>query len=95
MVALVECTRRPAFESPIDGKHIKVHMSIGALMADHPKVSTPLVVVALEGVPSCELLLFLGVGWALGHVLWLGLRFGVLLHHRRVDLGPHPLLLDY
>ena len=92
MVALVECTRCAAFESSVDGKHIKVHLTVRALMADHPKVSTPLVLVALEGVPSCELLLFLGVGWALGHVLLVGVRFGVLLHHCRVGLGPHPLL---
>ena len=94
MIALVEGTGRAAFESPIDRKHVKVHLAVRALMADDPKVGTPLVLVPLKGVPSRELLLFLGVGWELGRVLLVGLRFGVLLHHRRVGLGPHLLVLD-
>jgi hypothetical protein len=90
MVALVEHTGRAAFESSIDRKHVKVHLAVRALMADDPKVGTPLVLVALEGVPSRELLLFLGVGWALGRVLLVGLRFGVLFFHM---VGRGPLLL--
>ena len=91
MIALVEDTGRAAFESPIDRKHVKVHLPVRALMADDPEVGTPLVLVALEGVPSRELLLFLRGGWVLGPALLVGLRVGVLFFHM-VGRGPHPLL---
>ena len=92
MVTLVEYTGCAAFESPIDRKHVKVHLPVRALMADDPEVGTPLVLVPLEGVPSRELFLFLGVGrWALGPALLVGLRVGVLFFHM-VGRGPHLLL---
>ena len=63
MVVLVERTRCAASDGPIDRKNIKVHLALRTLMADYTEVGTPLVLVPLKGVPSLNLLIFLGVGW--------------------------------
>ncbi len=79
MIALVECTRCPTTEGPIDRKDIKMDLPLWALMADYPEVASPLVLVALEGVPSPRLLIFLSVWRSLDHFLFLMLGLGVFL----------------